>query len=236
MKRYIVLSVLFSALIIELFSLDINGIELSAGGGAVILPYQEGIDITAPGYREAHIRNNWVNGGIYAFFDARYIEIDMGYYGALSGNYEQSDFGDPLDLNSEYENTSISYFDAGILLKYPIKFNRDKSAFTPMIGFSYWKNLHAEYDYKSSRDAAADIGKKEWDQMWIKAGFGLDHYLVEKIYLRFTVKLDFPIVTKEWDDRGKNIEKIFGITINGVNSKYFGFGSEFGFSVGYRIK
>jgi hypothetical protein len=236
MKRFLVFSILLSGLSLKIFSFDFDKIELSAGGGVVILPYQEGIDITAPNYKDGHIRNNWIDWGINTFFDAQYIEVGIGYYRAFSGNYEQSNFGDPLDLKVDYETINISYFDLGIVIKYPIKFNKDTFAFTPMFGFSYWINMDADYDYQYSLDEASDIRKKEWDQMWIKIGLGLDQYFTEKLYLRFTAKLNFPIVTNDWEDRGKNIEEIFGMVINGVDSKYFGVGAEFALSFGYRIK
>jgi uncharacterized membrane protein YfcA len=44
--------ILLCGLIIGIFSL-----EFSAGGGVVIVPYNEGLDITAPGYNDGHIRN-----------------------------------------------------------------------------------------------------------------------------------------------------------------------------------
>jgi hypothetical protein len=219
----------------NLCALDLSQIELSAGGGAVLVPYMEGLDIKAPGYRDGHIRNHWVDGGFYGFFDARYIELDLGYYGALFGDYEQSGFGDPLDLKSEYDDLRISYLDIGVLLKYPVKIT-NTSVITPMAGFSYWINMGADYGYKGRQDAANDLRKKDWDQMWIKAGLGFDQYVTEKLFLRFTAKLNFPIVTQDWTSRGNNITDIFGLVIDGVTSQYLGVGGEFALALGYRIK
>jgi hypothetical protein len=214
-----------------LFSLDI---ELSAGGGAALVPYLEGLNVTASGYKDGHIRNRWVDWGLYAFFDAKYVEAEIGFYKAFFGNYEQSDFGDPLDLTSDYKDIDLSYLDLGIALKYPMEFNNFVLA--PLIGFNYWKNMRADYGYESAQDAGQDMKKKDWDQMWIKAGLSLDRYFTRKLYLRLTAKLDFPIQTNDWKDRGNNIEDFFGTAIDGVNSTYFGVGGDFALSLGYRIK
>jgi hypothetical protein len=214
-----------------LFSLDL---ELSAGGGVALVPYQEGLDVTASGYKDGHIRNRWADWGLYAFFDAHYVEAEIGFYKAFWGNYEQYDFGDPFDLTSDYEDIDVSYLDLGIALKYPIKFNT--YVITPMIGFNYWMNMRADYGYESARDAGRDIIKKDWDQMWAKVGVSLDRYLTKRLYARLTAKLDLPIQTNDWKDRGNNIEDVFGMAIDGVNSTYFGVGGDFALSLGYRIK
>lgn len=229
MQRFILFSILLCGLNISLFS-----IELSAGGGAVILPYLEGLNVTAPGYQTGNIRNHWADWGVYAFFDAQYIETEIGYYRAFFGNYEQSNFGYPLDLKSEYDDINISYIDLGIILKYPVKYT--KYTVTPLFGFSYWINIHTDYGYKNAYNAANDIKKKDWDQMWIKFGLSVDRYFTKKIYARFTTKLNFPLKTKDWKNRGNRIDEMFGTGISGVSSKYFGVGGEFSLSVGYKIK
>ncbi|MDR1444252.1 MAG: hypothetical protein LBI94_05190 [Treponema sp.] len=194
----------------------------------------EGINISAPGYQTGHIQNHWVDWGIFAFFDAKYAEVEAGYYRPFFGNYEQSDFGYPLDAKSNYDDIKISYLDLGLSLKYPIKYS--KYVLTPMIGFSYWINLSDDYGYKTILDAVYDIKKTDWDQMWVKVGLSVDSYLTEKIYLRPAAKLNFPIVTKDWKNRGSGIKDALGTVISGTNSKYSGVGAEFSLSVGYRIK
>jgi hypothetical protein len=216
---------------ISLFSLD-----FSVGGGLAIAPYLEGLDVTAPGYQTGHIRNNWVDWGIYAFFDAQYVEAEIGYYSALSGDYEQYDFGGPLDLKSNYDDIAISYLDLGILLKYPIPIGNDGFVFTPMLGLSYWINLNANYGYESLVDELQDIKKTDWDQLWIKVGFGLDKYLTQKLYLRFAAKINFPLETDDWKTRGNNIGQLFGSVIAGTDTEYSGIGGEFSLALGYRIK
>jgi hypothetical protein len=231
MKRLIVFSVLAAGLCLNLFSL-----EFSLGGGMAIFPYAEGLRLTAPGYQAGQIRNHWVDWGMYAFLDVQYGEIDVGFFKAVSGDYQQYNIGDPFDLKVDYDKIDISYLDLGILLKYPLGMG-GKNAFvmTPMLGFNYWINLNASYEYENNTDAAMDRPKSEWDQMWIKAGLGFDKFFGENFFLRVTAKLAFPIITEDWKTRGKNLEEGFGIVIKEFKAAGIGGGGEFTLSFGYKI-
>ncbi|MDR1240122.1 MAG: hypothetical protein LBK27_08400 [Treponema sp.] len=229
MKRFTALFILLSGLGAALFSL-----EFSAGGGLTVLPYQEGLSVKAPGYKTGHIVNHWADWGVYAFFDVQYFELDIGYYRAFYGDYEWADFGSPMDFKFEYDNIDVSYFDFGLLLKYPLKLSRN-IAITPMIGFSYWTSIQADYGYKTLQDAAWDARKEEWDQMWIKLGLGLDTDITKNLYLRFTGKLAFPLPTDEWERREKNVKQLFGLFLNGAESDFYGVGAEFSLALGFKF-
>jgi hypothetical protein len=56
------------------------------------------------------------------------------------------------------------------------------------------------------------------------------------LFLRFTGKLDFPIVTRDWSDRGNGFKDGLGKKIREVKAPYFGVGVEFDLALGYRIK
>jgi hypothetical protein len=228
MKRWMVCVAALLATGANLGALDLN--RLSIGVGAVILPYAEGVNITAPEAQTGRIRNHWLDWGGYAFFDVRFIEFDVGYYRAFMGDYERSDFGPSADKKSEYDDISVSYLDIGILLKYPIKIG-SASVVTPMVGFSYWINTGADYGYKR-QDAAVDFRKKEWDQMWIKAGLGYDQYLTENLFLRFTGKLIIPLAAQNWPDHGNEFIKNRLASVPGVKAQYFGLGGEFSLAIG----
>jgi hypothetical protein len=216
MKRCILFSILLTGLSAGIFAFDFNKLALSVGGGTAIIPYAEGLDITAPGYETAYIKNNWTDWGIFAFFDAEYAEVDVGYFQAFSGNYTQSEFGYPLDLQSNYGDIKVSYLDIGIMLKYPLKFNNNKSVCNFMVGMSYWINIQADYGYEHSVDAFADIKKKDWNQMWIDLGVGIDQYFTEKIYLRFNAGFGVPMATEDWKKRADDIQSFFGNAISGT--------------------
>ncbi|MDR2210115.1 MAG: autotransporter domain-containing protein [Spirochaetaceae bacterium] len=213
---------------VHLFSID-----LSAGGGFTLLPYEEGLNIVATGYKTGNIRNHWADWGAHVFFDAQYVELQAGYYRAFFGDYEQRNFGGPLDIKSEFDDVDISYIDLSLLAKYPLEFGG--VTITPMIGLGYWINLDADYGYESLTDLSQDVRKTEWDQWWLKFGLGLDKYVTKELYLRFAVKLDFPLTTEEWKDRGGNIKDVFGIVIKVVDAKYSGVGGDFSLALGYKI-
>jgi hypothetical protein len=228
MRRIALFSVLLCGTITGLFPLD-----LSAGGGFVLTPYQEGLKVSAPGYQTASIRNNWADWGIFGFFDAHYVEVDVGYHRAFFGTYGWYDFGSPLDMAMEYKNLDISYLSLGISLKYPLKIGG--AVFAPLFGVSCWINLNADYGYENIRDAAEDPRKTEWDQWWIKVGFDIDYYVTPKVYLRFAAKLDFPLPTEEWENRESNVGSSFGRLIKDADANYFGVGGDFSLAVGYKI-
>jgi hypothetical protein len=229
MKRGIVFFVLVSGLCLNLFAAD-----FSVGAGVSLLPYQEGLRLTAPDYKPAQIRNHWVEGGVFAYIDARYVEIEAGHFSALYGDYEWYNFADSDNFETEYDDLDISYFNLGILLKYPLGARGSTFVITPMIGFTYLINLSSAYGYSAA--VALDAPKKEWDQMFIKLGLGFDKYFTEKVYLRFTTKLAFPIITDEWKNRGENLEEAFGITIKGLEVDTTGGGIEFTLALGFAIK
>jgi hypothetical protein len=217
-----------------LFALDLSKLNLSAGGGLSVVPYKEGLVVSASGYQTAYINNNWADWGVYAFFDAQYLEVDIGYYQAFSGNYKQSDFGYPLDLESTYEDIKVSYLDFGLLLKYPWKLNT-KSTVTFMGGVSYWINIGSDYGYSSNLDALWDIKKKDWNQMWIDLGVGIDHYFTEKMYLRFTAGLGVPLMTEDWKNRRDGIQNFFGSVISGAKARSDAIGGKFTIAFGYKL-
>jgi hypothetical protein len=229
MRRLVLFSLLLYGVGAGIFPVD-----LSAGGGFVLTPYQEGLNVRAPGYQTGAIRTRWADWGVYGFFDAHYVEFEAGYYQAFFGNYEWYDFGYPLDMKVDYKDVNLSYIGLGLSLKYPVELN--DIIFTPLFGVSCWINLDADYGYKKSWEALQDTKKTEWDQWWIKLGFDVDFYVTPEVYLRFGAKLDFPLTTDDWKRWGSNLADFFGLVITGVEAEYFGVGGDFSLAVGYKIK
>jgi hypothetical protein len=195
-------------------------------------PYSEGLDIDAPGYETAAIRNRWFDFGVYAFFDAQYMEFDLGYFGAASGKYVQSNFGHSnYDFETEYNNLNISYLDLALMVKYPFKLS---SLRIPIFaGFAYSVNLSHDYSHKSN---SPDVSKKDWDQMWIKLGMGLDYDLSPNVFLRASFSLAIPLITEDWKDRAQDIDSWLGMVIPGVDASYTGIGSDIILGLGWRLK
>jgi hypothetical protein len=226
-KRGILFSVLLYGLNAGAFALD-----LSAGGGAAMVFYDEGLSVSAPGYHTANIEYAWKDWGIFAFFDAEFLEVDVGYFHAFAGSYEQSDFGYPYDLKSTYKDIKVSYLDMGLLLKLPVKSKNKKTIFAFTGGLSYWINLQADYGYTSEQ---TDVEKPDWNQLWFDLGCSFDQYVSEKIYLRFTAGLSIPMETKGWKERMDELQKSLGREISGVETKYSGIGAKLTIAVGYKL-
>ena len=204
---------------------------LAVGGGFKIIPYTENIRISADNYESASISYDWNDYSVYAFFDAKYIELNVSYYRALTGIYEQSNFGAELDLKTEYAPTSISYLDFLLMGKIPLTIGPAENVFL-FGGFSYKLNLTSDYGYI---DYNGDVKKEFWDQMWIKSGFSIDFPLHSKIFIRSAFSLAFPLKTKEWDDKIKAMKYIFS-EVEGLEVNYLGIGAELTIAIGYRIK
>jgi len=208
-----------------LFSLD-----LSTGGGLRISPYFENLNITATGISEAKISNSWVDLGIYAFIDAKYAEFNITYYRALSGSYEQSNFGGPLDLKTEYAIADISYLELSLLGKIPLALSM-KNKTNLFAGFAYKICLTSDYGYIVNK---GDVKKEFWDQMIIKIGAGIDYPFLNKISVRANFSVGISLPTKEWDNRKKAVEALFA-DIPGINVIYSGLGCEFSLAIVYAI-
>ena len=230
MKKVLIILLLMSVLFITTIPVFASDF-LAVGGGFKIIPYTENISISADYYESAIISYDWNDYSVYAFFDAKYIELNVSYYRALTGIYEQTNFGGDLDLKTEYAPSSISYLDLSLIGKIPLTIGPAGNTFL-FAGFSYKLNLTSDYGYINNN---GDVKKEFWDQMWIKSGFSIDIPLHSKIFVRSAFSLAFPLKTKEWDNRIKAMKYIFA-EADGLEVNYFGIGAELTIAVGYKIK
>jgi len=211
--------------------LTIYALDLATGVGLRINPYLEQLTLTAADYEDAYVTNKWLDWGIYAFFDAKYIEFDLSYYRALAGSYEQSKFGEPFDLKTIYKTYNISYLELALLGKYPFTIGPAGQIYI-YAGFAYKFNLTADYGYKENN---GDIPKEFRDQMKIKVGSGFDFHVYRNIFFRTDLSLGFLIITKEWKDRKILLKNIF-TNLSGLKLNYGGFGAELSLAIVYKIK
>jgi hypothetical protein len=224
-------SKLFISFLMINMCVGLTALDLKTGGGLTIMAYTEGLDVESKNYYTAHIKNDWIDWGLYAFFDAKYVEFDISYYRALTGKYKQTDFGDPFDLETKYNSLDISYLDFCLMLKYPYRFGKNTLGFFG--GFAYKLNLTSDYSHSPYQ---GDVRKEYWDELWLKFGAEYDRDLSEKIFIRAKLLFGFPLATKEWKDRASNIQSAFGLVIRDVTATPRGVGGEFGIALGYRIK
>jgi len=135
-------------------------------------------------------------GGFYAFFDATYVEVDVGMlFGSQKYKYSWS------SGSLEYDQGTRSYLTLGLFGKYPI----DLGGFTlfPMLGIQYDLGLSAKdtngKDIEFKDPSMADT----LNRLWIKLGVGADINLGDSIYLRPSLLYGINFGTKVNNDTVK---------------------------------
>jgi hypothetical protein len=115
------------------------------------------------------MKTPYFGGGGFAFFDAVYAELSLGFF-AGSGKFKTS------AADMDY---SLTNFNIGLLGKYPVAFN-EKLYLFPLLGLEYDICLSVDGADIDSMASASD-----WNTLWFKLGGGLDMPIAEKLYLRF---------------------------------------------------
>lgn len=171
MKKKILLVLLMTILVLGgAFALPTFG--LSAGGGIFAdLGIGGGYEYSSLGTStkvEAYMPG--FAGGGFAFFDATYAELSLGFSGGL-GRFLIGDDLERIDF-------SIMNLNISLLGKYPFEIGT-KWAIFPLLGIDYQLMLSVkgedEYEVKAS----------DFNALWFKLGAGFDYSFTEQIYLRF---------------------------------------------------
>jgi len=146
------------------FKLSVGGgifADLGTGGG--FESSTEKVEVYMPG----------IAGGGFAFFDATYAELSLGFSGGLgrilihSENHSIND--DPY--------LSITSFNISLLGKYPFEIGTKWTIF-PLLGIDYQLMLSVEDEY--------GVKASDFNALWFKLGAGFDRSFTEQIYLRFS--------------------------------------------------
>jgi hypothetical protein len=139
------------------------------------MPSQTHVDREEKGTSERFVGSGFF--GLDVFFDAKYVEADIGIY-------FQPSAGEGLE-------TSLNF---GLLGKYPFKAN-DRFTFFPLLGVDYKFMLvmidefgdsrgRGDTDFKYNRgDPDVTTGARH-DEIWFKVGIGGDVTLSDRVYLR----------------------------------------------------
>jgi len=242
-------------------------VKLSVGGGANFTmnfttatlnkDYTE-TDEYKKNDKDAYHNSTLTGFGIYGFFDATYVEANLG---VLFG--KQTNDGYPPGSGVDYDNYKkgfdVTALKIGLFGKYPFEISGAFSVF-PMIGLdvmlplggTMWgKNL----DDKDLKDTVTGMGKainknynnpktdyfdKVFTQVWVKFGVGLDINATDKIFVRpeFLYGIRFGPNDIERDQSGTYNTKAEP-AIDGSNrravSSYLGHGLDIRVAVGYRF-
>jgi hypothetical protein len=198
----------------------------SAGVGAYFTSdFGGGVEVSASGI-SGEINTPYAGGGGFAFFDAKYAELSLGFFGG-GGTMETKSNGE----NTNTDDFSVSGLDIGLLGKYPFAVGQKLSVF-PLLGITYRVMLSATVDGEEYEGfGEAIVGKPEdFSALWFKFGGGLDYSFTEKIYLRGTFLYGLRIENKA----EKDLKNMFETEAMDTKT-LLGHGLEIKVAAGYRF-
>jgi hypothetical protein len=149
----------------------------SAGGGLILVPGSQTMKFKGGGETKV----SYFGGGINAFFDAKYAELNLSL---LFGNTKIEDVDDAIATTDLF---------LGIVGKYP--FSLGPIVLFPFVGIDYWINLAASQDgYEPDADERAD----RFNALSLLFGIGVDYDITKALYLRG--ELGYGIIFNSKDD------------------------------------
>ena len=163
MQKKIVLALLMTALLAGWAFAQSN---FSVGGGIIL----------GPTFGESKNpfesrKDSGSDFGINAFFDARYVEVNLGL---LFNSTKQEDDDKSMDS---------TYLTLGVLGKYPFSLS-DKVALFPFVGLDLALGLGMKYDGKEAEFDADHTMANYMNRLQLLFGVGLDFNLTEALFLR----------------------------------------------------
>jgi hypothetical protein len=197
-------------------------IQLSAGAGGNFAVSWDSIEYSQAGFTMEGLLTT-VGGGFFAFFDATYVEADVGMlFGTQS--MKQTVGGSSADT----EGPSVSFLTLSLYGKYP--FDLGICTLFPMLGIQYDIGLSAKQEingttYEADSDALGDALNK----FWIKLGVGADFNLSEKLYLRPVILWGINFGTKDNNDAVDAAEK------GGIDVSTFYHGLDIRVALGFKF-
>jgi len=156
--------------------------KLSAGaGGYITSDFGGGAEALKDGYADYQIFTPYFGGGIFAFMDATFAELSIGFWGGSSIPGSGSFYLE--GNNAGYSRSYSSYMglDIGLLGKYPFVIT-DKISVFPLLGIGY--RLILSLEPKNENDNNTFGAAADSSALWIRLGGGLDYSFTDMIYLR----------------------------------------------------
>jgi opacity protein-like surface antigen len=172
-----------------------------------------------------------VGGGIWAFFDATYAELDAALiWNSITQDVKTSSIN-PAAGNTE-KDYLITQLNISILGKYPFAIGEKLQLF-PLLGVDFQIAL-TDRDDEIAKDIKSAPGNTTapslgdfWNSLWLKAGIGVDYSITENLYLRcealYGIKFNSKYETDQADYWAENFK--------GVKN-----GPDVRLGVGYRFK
>ena len=195
------------------FSMGIGGQFLSGFNGGFESSWN--IPPLPPGYTNE--KWTYFSGGIYCFFDARYAELNLGFFTGTQTIISEGEPGSWKNNNKD-KMTGLNF---ALLGKYPFKLG-EKIAIFPLLGVEYMLILSLEDNYSQSYK----LSKSMFNQFWFKAGGGVDFSLSDRWFLRMDALYGIRLATKAENKRAE---------MNGSKSTLLGHGLTLRAAVGFRL-
>ena len=190
-------------------------------GGYFTSDFGGGLEISEPRHDDAnHQKTPYEGGGAFIFFDATYIEANLGVlFTSGEWKFNKFDFRPPDNVNA-----STIGLDIGLMVKYPFAIS-DRFSMFPLFGITY-RSIHLLLPMKYFIYENA----MEFSTFWFKLGGGLDYSFNDDIYLRTGITYGIRLINKyekEWAS----------IYLYEGSTKYLlGHGLEVKLAIGFRIK
>jgi hypothetical protein len=171
--------------------------KLSAGGGGFF-----DASFSAGKIGDADCKDGKIGGGIYAFFDATYAEIDLDLlFSSLDS-----------DTSEKGPTTGFTYFGFSVLGKYP--FAVGPGTLFPLVGIDYQIFLAGQlYDEDGKKvddgdfvrsDIEDPLDPADYDAFSIVVGAGYDFPITDALYIRGEFLWNFKLDSKNEADRRKD--------------------------------
>jgi opacity protein-like surface antigen len=221
MKKLVLVSVCFVVL-----AFGLSAIELSAGLGGDVGTFFTSTSTNAPELVKSQINEilddmDTLRWGFSAFFDAQYIEANLGFKYFLA-TYQESG-----DLYKEVDN----FFTFGLKFKYPFKITEAISIF-PLLGFDYslFSRGKASYGGQSISIVRDDLPSSgDIDRFSLNLGAGGDFYVGKNVFIRGEFNYAFLFNTESQKDIISVVESL------GYDLSIFQSGPVFKLAIGYRF-
>jgi len=181
--------------------------RFSIGGGGY-LTGEMGGGIKASEYS---IDYNYFGGGGFAFFDATFVELSLGFFG--TGVFQIR------DNENNYVDLNATGLDITLMGKYPFSIG-DKFSLFPLLGINYRVMLSV----KSGDELKVDSG--DFNALWFNLGGGLDFSFSDNVFLRGELLYGLRLANK--------FEKDLIDEIDGASAT-FGHGPQLKIGIGYRF-
>ena len=159
--------------------------KLSAGaGGLFVSQFDGGVNTPTVVHKFPY-----AGGGGFAFFDATFAELSLGFF-AAGGDWKR--------IGSVAEDLALSYtgLDISLLGKYPFALTEQFTLF-PLLGIDYRHFVSVKQNGTKLNNAG------DFSALWFKLGAGADYAFTEHIFARLGVLYGLRLANKFEKDRAK---------------------------------